>query len=120
MLLWHKDLWLIDHGAAFYFQHNWDAFLSNSRNPFKQVKDHILLAFAGELEIADAESSAKLTTEVLREIVELIPDEWLGDKGEALSAIAERRAVYFEFTTRRLDAPRAFLQEAIDARKLLV
>jgi hypothetical protein len=85
-----------------------------------RVKDHILLAFAGELEIADAESSAKITTEVLREIVELIPDEWLGDKGEALSAIAERRAVYFEFTTRRLDAPRAFLQEAIDARKLLV
>lgn len=120
MLVWHKELWLIDHGAAFYFHHNWDAFLSNSRNPFRQVKDHILLAFAGELESADARLSAELTPEVLREIVGLIPDEWLGEKSEAAEAIAERRTTYLKFLTNRLDAPRAFAKEAIDARKLSV
>jgi hypothetical protein len=119
MLLWHKELWLIDHGAAFYFHHNWDNFAGNSRNPFKQIKDHILLQVANEIETADAESSAKLTKEVLREIVELIPGAWLGEKNEP-AAIAERRTIYFEFLNRRLDAPRAFVKEAIDARKLSV
>ena len=113
MLVWHKDLWLIDHGAAFYFHHNWDAFLSNSRNPFKQIKDHILLAFAGEIESADAELSAELTPEVLQEIVALVPDEWLENPGE-------QREIYFQFLTGRLDAPREFVKEAIDARKLPV
>jgi hypothetical protein len=113
MLVWHKDLWLIDHGAAFYFHHNWDAFLSNSRNPFKQIKDHILLAFAGEIESADAELSAELTPEVLREIVALVPDEWLENP-------SEQREIYFQFLTGRLDAPREFVKEAIDARKLPV
>jgi hypothetical protein len=113
MLVWHKELWLIDHGAAFYFHHNWEKFLSNSRNPFKQIKDHILLAFAAEIEQADEELSAKLSSEVLREIVELIPGEWLENP-------AEQREVYFRFLSERLTAPREFAKEAIDARALFV
>lgn len=111
MLLWHKDLWLIDHGAAFYFQHNWDNFPKNSRNSFQQIKDHILLPFADEIEKADAELCAKLTPKVLREIVGLIPDEWLENA-------AEQRNVYFEFLMNRIRAPRNFVKEAINARKL--
>ena len=112
MLLWHKELWLIDHGAALFYQHNWDGFLENSKNPFRQIKDHILLPFADEIEKADAELSAKLTPEVLREIVELIPDEWL-EKPQ------EQREIYLEFLTKRLENPRNFVKEAIDARKVL-
>ena len=55
MLLWHKEIWLIDHGAAFFYQHNWEKFLDNAANPFKQIKDHILLPFADEIEKADEE-----------------------------------------------------------------
>ena len=113
MLLWHKELWLIDHGAAFYFHHNWNNFSDNSRNPFKQIKDHILLPFAGEIEKTDAALSAKLTHEVIERVVELIPGEWLDNA-------AEQREVYFRFLTERLNAPRAFVKEAIDARSLLV
>jgi hypothetical protein len=113
MLVWHKELWLIDHGAAFYFHHNWDNFSKNSRNPFVQVKDHILLALAGEIEQADDELSHKLTAGVLREIVRLIPDEWLDNP-------SEQREIYFDFLTNRLAAPRAFVKEAIDARTLSV
>jgi hypothetical protein len=113
MLLWHKELWLIDHGAAFYFHHNWDNFAGNSRNPFRQVKDHILLPFANKIEKADTELSAKLTAKVLREIVGLIPDEWLENP-------AEQRRVYLKFLTERLKAPREFVKEAIDARKMHV
>lgn len=109
MLLWHKELWLIDHGAAFYFHHNREKFLTNSRNSFRQIKDHILLPFADEIEKADAAFSAKLTFEVVKEIVALIPVEWLDDENA-------QREVYFQFLTERLNAPRAFVKEAIDAR----
>ncbi len=112
MLLWHKELWLIDHGAAFFYQHNWEKFASNADNPFKQIKDHILLPFADEIEKANECLSAKLTPEILCEIVWLIPDEWLND-GET------ERQIYLEFLTNRLKGERGFVKEAIDARKLL-
>ena len=112
MLLWHKDLWLIDHGAAFFYQHNWDKFKENSQNPFRQIKDHILLPFADEIEKADTEFSAKLTPDVLSEIVALVPDEWLENANE-------QRKIYLEFLTNRLNGNREFVKEAIDARKLL-
>lgn len=112
MLLWHKELWLIDHGAAFFYQHNWDGFLENAKNPFRQIKDHILLPFADEIEKADAESIEKLTAEALRETVALVPDDWF-------EQAAEQRAVYLEFLTNRLAGAREFVKEAIDARKAL-
>lgn len=112
MLLWHKELWLIDHGAAFFYQHNWNNFPANAVNPFKQIKDHILLPFAAEIESADDASSKRLTPEVLREITNLIPATWLG-KAE------EEREIYFNFLTKRLENRGEFVKEAIDARKLL-
>ncbi len=112
MLLWHKELWLIDHGAAFFYQHNWDKFLDNAANPFKQIKDHILLPFAGEIERADTELSTKLTPEILREIVNLIPNDWLENADG-------QRKIYLEFLTKRLEKKEEFVKEAIDARKIL-
>ena len=112
MLLWHKELWLIDHGAAFFYQHNWEKFLDNAANPFKQIKDHILLPFAGEIEKADAEFSEKLTPEILKQLADLIPGEWLENADE-------QRKTYLEFLTKRLENGREFVMEATDARKLL-
>ncbi len=112
MLLWHKELWLIDHGAAFFYQHNWEKFLDNAANPFKQIKDHILLPFADEIEKADEELSAKLTPEVLSEIVNLIPNDWLENADE-------QRKIYLEFLTKRLENRSKFIKEAIDAGKVL-
>ena len=112
MLLWHKELWLIDHGAAFFYQHNWNGFLDNAKNPFRQVKDHILLPFAGEIEKADRELTARLTGEVLREIVAQVPDDWFDEAHE-------QRRVYLEFLTNRLQEKREFVKEAIDARNAL-
>ena len=112
MLLWHKELWLIDHGAAFFYQHNWNGFLDNAKNPFRQVKDHMLLPFAGEIEQADRELTARLTPEALREIVSLVPDEWFDEAHE-------QRKVYIEFLTNRLAEKREFVTEAINARRAL-
>ena len=112
MLLWHKELWLIDHGAAFYFHHNWNNFPTNSHNSFKQIKDHILLPLAADIKRVDAELTTKLKPDVLQEIVELIPDDWLDNPHE-------QRKIYLDFLINRLTAPREFVKEAVNAGNLL-
>ena len=118
MLLWHKQLYLIDHGAALYFHHAPVDFLSRSRSRFPQIKDHVLLRYAGRLAEVDQALSARLTPRVLRQIVELVPDVWLEQKDA--SSPEEQRERYLAYLTDRLEAPRAFVEEAIDARAQLV
>ncbi len=77
MLMWHRRLWLIDHGAALYFHHDWNDHLARSTSPFPLIKDHVLLRFASALADVDARMVARLTPEGIAGIVELIPDEWL-------------------------------------------
>jgi hypothetical protein len=109
LLVWHRQLWLIDHGAALYFQHGWDG-SDRWADPFPLVKNHVLLPAASALDEADASMSAALTPERLRAIVSQAPAEWLRADPEA----------YVRHLARRLDAPRAFLTEARRARSLLV
>ena len=111
ILYWQDNLWLIDHGAALYFHHNWERFPGNVNNPFPLIKDHILLAFANQIEEADQILSQKLSPQILAGIVELIPDQWLEDP-------TGQRKVYLEFLTRRLELRDAFVKEAINARKM--
>jgi hypothetical protein len=77
MLMWHRHLKLIDHGAALYFHHSWKQYLERAGDPFTRVKEHILLPFAAALEESDARLSALVTAEVLENIVALIPESWL-------------------------------------------
>ena len=72
MLVWHRKLWLIDHGAALYFHHQWDGFLERAQSPFALVKDHVLLPFASQLAQVDTEMAACLSPERLAEVVGLI------------------------------------------------
>src|ERR1700742_3613668 len=77
MLTWNKELWLIDHGAALYFHHSWDNWQEHATRPFRQVKDHVMLPRATELDEVDAEFRSILTSERIRAIVSLIPHEWI-------------------------------------------
>jgi hypothetical protein len=107
MLVWHQKLRLIDHGAALYMHHDWERALARSRDPFERIRDHVLLPRASRIAAVDAELAAKLTPAVLADLVAAIPAAWLTDeKGEA------RRADYLQYLTERLEAPRAFAQEA--------
>ena len=115
MLMWHRRLWLIDHGAALYFHHSWTDMDQRSKDPFTRIKEHILLPFAETLEKADQEMSAAITQNVIRSVVELIPDEWMNDNSR-FSTTAENRQAYVEYLTKRLEAPRNFVEEAIRAR----
>jgi hypothetical protein len=119
MLMWHRQLWLIDHGAALYFHHGWREGSDASANPFPAIKDHVLLKYASALGAADAAMSVRLTPELIRAVVELVPDAWLATDGTFASAAAVR-AAYVEHLSRRLQAPRAFFEEAQRARAALV
>src|SRR3954449_5000726 len=76
LLVWHKALRLIDHGAALYFHHSWDKYMERSRDPFTRIKDHVLLPYASGLKEADERLSKLVTIEAIHKIVALIPDAW--------------------------------------------
>ncbi len=115
MLMWHRRLWLIDHGAAFYFHHAGGDYVARSRDPFALIADHVLLPFATAIADVDNALAQRLTPEVLRDIVGLVPDTWLaGDP--AFRSVEERRAAYIAYLCARLQAPRPFAQEAVRAR----
>jgi hypothetical protein len=115
MLVWHKKLWLIDHGAALYFHHAWTRQDDPAQNPFKLIKDHVLLRFAAALTEVDAQLKSLLTADRLGVIVDLIPDDWFRED-TGFESKAEQRAAYRRFLERRLDASDIFVGEAIRAR----
>jgi hypothetical protein len=114
MLIWHRRLWLIDHGAALFFHHTWHDYLARSASRFGQIKDHVLLPFATGIAAADARLAPLLTPVVIDAVVALIPDEWLGDEAQFADAAAHR-AAYSEYLQRRMAAPRPFVEEALSA-----
>ena len=117
MLLWNRELWLIDHGASLYFHHSWTNWEEQSVKPFVQVKEHVLLPWADQLMAVDADFKTKLTPSNIRSIVSLIPDEWLVTHGEEPEA---SREVYYRFLVNRLQHSEIFLKEAQHARQSLI
>ena len=115
LLMWHKELWVIDNGASFYFHHNWQNFDAAAKTPFKYVKDHVLLKQASKLDEADAFAKTVLNDEVFRQIVELIPLEWL-DWNDTEMSPDEIRDVYFNFMKTRFANTEIFVNEAKNAR----
>src|SRR6188508_2322258 len=74
LLMWHRKLWLIDHGAALYFHHGWGDGADRSASPFPAIKDHILLKFADALDETDAAMIARISPALIQEVVALVPD----------------------------------------------
>jgi hypothetical protein len=121
LLWWHKVLYLIDHGAALYFHHNWPAaepaMEQAARSRFPAVRDHVLLPWASRLEEADRRLRPRLNEALFAAIVEQIPGDWLSPDP---SAAAGRRAGYVDYLARRLEAAPLFVEEAVRARAQLV
>jgi hypothetical protein len=119
MLLWQKELWLIDHGASLYFHHSWDNALAQATRPFVHVKDHVLLKQASQLIKINTACSATLTPEVIKAIVALVPDEWLLIDAPFVST-EEHRKAYESYLITRLANAEIFVNEAINAREKLI
>ena len=115
LLVWHRRLWMIDHGATLIVHHNWADGGTRSRGAFPQIGDHVLLRWASELREADARLAPLLTGETIDRIVSLIPESWLGDE-PLFATMGEHRAAYRRYLLERLEAPRPWLEEAVRAR----
>jgi hypothetical protein len=109
LLWWHKTLYLIDHGASLYFQHDWKNIEEKALSPFQAVRNHVLLRWATDLRSADDEFRAALKGDVLERIVAEVPDEWL---------TGVNREGYLTFLNSRLAHSNIFLEEALRARAL--
>ena len=115
MLMWHRRLWLIDHGAALYFHHAWNSRDEHARTRFPLIKDHVLLRFASMIEEADAEMTARLNLEEIAAVIELIPDAWLAED-PGFDGRSQQRQAYLNYFKARLASSKIFVQEAIHAR----
>ncbi len=118
MLMWHKELWLIDHGASLYFHHGWSGSENPSR-PFPGIKNHVLLPYATRLEEADAEFCCILTGERIRAITDMISSDFLADDPN-FDSVESHREAYATFLEQRISNSTTFVNEANEARKLLV
>ena len=115
LLMWKKELWLIDNGASLYFHHSWMNFDKHALSPFSYIKDHVLLSQATMLNEADQFAKTVLNDKILKKIVEMIPLEWLqwNDTDDSPEQIKE---VYFNFLKTRRDHSVNFVKEAQNAR----
>ncbi|MCN9240960.1 hypothetical protein NGF19_09160 [Streptomyces sp. RY43-2] len=122
LLMWHGDLWLIDHGATMIWQHNWPGAEASAARPY-DARDHALAPFAPDVAGAAAELAPLVTEELLTEVTGRIPDEWLAgepgfDTPDALRQayarpLLARAAVIHE----RVQGIEAFEAEAFEGEK---
>lgn len=116
LLVWHQQLWLIDHGASLYFHHGSDDYLSRATAAFPQIVDHVLLPLADNIRKVDEALTSQLTPRVLEAIVDLVPDAWLQEHTTFANS-QSHRAAYVAYFLKRLQAPRLWAQTAIEEAK---
>jgi hypothetical protein len=119
LLLWHRRLWLIDHGASLYFHHDWARAAGAAASPFPQVREHVLLRWADDVAGAGARLAPRLGPETVARILSALPDAWLGGE-PALPDPAAHRAAYAAQLAARLEAAPTFEEEAVRARAAIV
>ncbi|HEU4635255.1 MAG TPA: HipA family kinase [Edaphobacter sp.] len=119
LLVWHNDLYFIDHGASLYVHHDWESMLDRAESSFRSSSEHVLLPWATELAKAEERAKTMLTPEKIANILDAIPDKWLLRDNDGISA-AQKRTVYADFFARRLRASSIFREEAERARTELV
>jgi hypothetical protein len=108
LLTWHRQLHFIDHGAALYFHHNWET--AKAESPFSPSRQHVLLPWASAIREAAVEARRRITPELLGEILEMAPNEWLESGARSAS---KRRGDYLAYLTHRLAAAANFEEEAV-------
>ena len=118
LLMQDGRIWMIDHGASFYFHHRWEGWRDRIQSRFPQIKDHVLLHLAGDLVKADRRLRYQLNDDALNRAVDQIPASWLGDEEELFPDVENHRQAYVAYLRERLDGPREWLDEAIQAKAL--
>ena len=114
------QLWLIDHGAALYFHHDWPGVdTARAQTPFPAIKDHVLLPVASNIEDADRKLRPRLTPGVLEGVLEGVPDSLLmaapAGRTPDFSTPDAARQAYADYFQDRLRST-AWLDQAEQAR----
>src|SRR5262249_5860397 len=91
LLMWHGDLWLIDHGATMIWHHNWPGAEASAARSY-DASAHAPAPFAPDVAGAAAELAPLVTEELLAAVTAEIPDEWLTGEPGFDTADALRRA----------------------------
>jgi hypothetical protein len=110
MLVWHGDVWLIDHGASLYFHHAWQAGLTDPARFAVQpwdVGQHVFGEYVDQVAAVDAEMATQVSEPLLREVVALVPVEWLAFVPD--TSPEDVRAAYVEFLLARVRGERPWL-----------
>ncbi len=115
LLLWHRAMYLIDHGAALYFHHSWDRRAGAATKPYVHVGDHVLLPSAGPIGAADERLRDVFDSEAIAAATRLVPDEWLEDE-PGFASPDDVRAAYVEVLTERLERGDTWVPALEDAR----
>jgi hypothetical protein len=100
-LWWGGRPWLIDHGAALYFHHDWARAANSTDRPLRHAEDHLLLAAAAPVDQVAADCAAALTPDVVDAALAEVPDLWLADEPGFDDAAAVRAAYRDWFSARR-------------------
>ena len=119
MMIWNRELWLIDHGSSLYFHHSGKDPEEAALDPFPYIRNHALLPIADRLEEADKLMRQAITPRTLEKIVDMIPEEWLREEGEEKTP-EEIREGYKRFLTGRLANSRIFTDRAITEREMIL
>lgn len=110
LVRWHDDVWCIDHGAALYFHHSWPSKGSHPERFAAQKFDatsHIMWNVASGNQQVHEAMSARLTPEVIAEIIDLVPEQWL-ETSEFLPTTDAVREAYIANLTARLAHPESW------------
>jgi len=114
-LLRHRhSTWLIDHGAALYFHHDWPSADQKIASPFAMIRDHVLLPWADDIAGASKLAHQKITEAELKRIVDLVPSDWLTLHNDEPAEHWRER--YVRFLTQRLENSLPFEEEVRRAR----
>ncbi|MFL6055216.1 MAG: aminotransferase class I and II, partial [Actinoallomurus sp.] len=109
-------VWLIDHGAGLYFHHAWTSADKLISRPY-DASDHVLATFVDDAGLADAGRALapKVTEDLLREVVALVPEEWLADEPGFGSPVQVADAYVAHLRT-RVTTQNAWLPQVGEAR----
>ena len=78
LLVWHGDIWLIDHGAALYFHHDWSR--ADPAKPY-DARNHVVKDRATKLAQAHEKLAPLVTPQLLAQVTAGVPEQWWGERG---------------------------------------
>ncbi len=115
LLYWNRELWVIDHGASFYFHHQWETWESHLTRTFPLIKDHVLLSQATQLKEVANEVKTILTDDLIQTIIASIPEDWLRNESDTIST-DRMRGNYLSYLQAKLGLLESLIKEADDAK----